>query len=125
MCFSSVSGFFAVICHGSDGHIAVEPVPHNHCRCPEPDERGNQDELGRSVVALSTDHKHCRDVPADSDVIFSVRKNEKTSTYKAIAAKLFVKSILGRTTSFTKCPCARCSEESSFFGPLRTIVLLA
>jgi len=56
MCFSSVCGFSTVICRGSDGHIAVEPVVHNHCECPETTLADHQDKVAGAAIVSSADH---------------------------------------------------------------------
>lgn len=124
ICFSSAGGFSKVICCGSDGHIALEPVFHKHCECPKPDETSSQCRLSGPIIESMPGHGHCTDTVAISGVIISVRKNIKSSTDKLIATK-----ITSKTTSLY-CPTllshflARGSKLSSFHEPLRTVILL-
>jgi hypothetical protein len=62
---------------------------------------------------------------AASDLVVPARKNVKLSLQRVIAANIFLKSISARTTSFFGYTAARRNELSSFFAPLRTIILLA
>ncbi len=125
MCFSSMSSSFMVMCHGSDDHIVVEPVGHNHCDRQESCETGNQNDLTGSVIALANDHDHCKDTVAISSFIVSLRKNFKLSTHKVFAANLCSKSVSIPATSFFRHLAIRSHELSSFFAPLRTVILLA
>ncbi|MHC4911575.1 MAG: hypothetical protein ACYTE5_01050 [Planctomycetota bacterium] len=125
MCFSPVSSLLAVMCHGSDGHIALEPAAHNHCECPEAGEGGNQAGSAGPVIDSSAEHEHCRDTLAASYAVADARKNVKISTQKVLAATLSLKSISTHTTSVCGDPTRRGYELSSFFAPLRTVILLA
>ena len=124
MCFSSVSGFFAVICHGPDGHIAVEPVVHNLCQCSETGETGDEDKYGRIAIVASDGHGHCRDSIASSDVIIPTRKNVRLLTHKVFTNNLVLKSISTSTPFVISRFTARSEGLSSFYAPLRTVVLL-
>ena len=125
MCFSSVSGFFTVICHGSDGHIAVEPVDHNHCQCPETAQTGHRDKFSWAAIGSSADHDHCVDSIATSNIIIPARKNVRLSTHKVSTANLALKSNSTSSTSFFGHWAARGYDFSSFFTPLRSVILLA
>ena len=92
MCFNLVSGFLTVMCHGSDGHVAMEPVGHNHCERQESCETGNQNDFTVSVIAAANNHDHCKDTIAISNFIVPVRKNFKLSTHRIFTANLFLKS---------------------------------
>jgi hypothetical protein len=125
ICVSPISGSFTVICHGANGHIAIEPVWHNHCECPESDGSGHQKKISEFGVNLSSDHSHCKDTLAASGVVFSVRKNTKTQLTKVFVLGLYQKSISNHITSSFRYPLLWNTELSSFFTPLRTIILLA
>ena len=127
MCFSSISGFFTVICHGSDGHVAVEPVVHNHCECSESGENGHRDRPAGTAIESSGDHdhEHCTDTIAASNYIVSARKNLKLSAQKVFMAILSPKSVSTHTLSVFGHPVVQSHESFSFFAPLRTIILLA
>lgn len=124
MCFSSVSGFFTVMCHGSDGHIALEPFVHNHCECSEHSERSHQDTFAGTVIGSSATHDHCTDTIAASNMLIPVRKNVRLSLNDVFTANFFLKPKSIQTTSFLRCSGARSHELYSFFVPLRTIILL-
>ena len=125
ICFSSVSGFLIVICHGPDGHIAVEPAVHNHCQCPETGETADEDQYGKIAVTASDDHGHCRDSIASSEVIIPTRKNFRLSTHKVFTNNLVLKPIAIYASSFLGRFTTRIDGLSSFYAPLRTVILLA
>jgi hypothetical protein len=74
LCVGFLTSSFTVICHGSDGHIALEPVVHNHCLCPESNENAPPVDSTDSLVLFSNDHNHCTDILAASSIIISIRK---------------------------------------------------
>ena len=125
ICFSPVNGLSMVICHGANGHIAVEPVWHNHCGCPESGETGHQENSHESGINLSNAHSHCKDILVTSGLTVSVRKNIKPQLAKVLVQSLYQKSISNHMTSSFRYPLLWNTELSSFFTPLRTIVLLA
>ena len=125
MCVSPISGSFTVICYGSDGHIAIETILHGHCDCPESDENGRQRDSNGSLILFSSDHSHCKDILAASSVVISVRKNIKPQLAKLFVQGLYQKSISNHMTSSFRHPLLWNTELSSFFTPLRTIILLA
>lgn len=118
---SPVGGFSKVICYGPDGHIAIEPVVHNHCECPETD---SQYRLAGSFADASSDHDHCTDKLAISGVILSIRKNIKRSS-KLVVAMLTSKTPLLDCHSILSCFSVLRCEFSSFHEPLRTVILLS
>ncbi|MHC4122845.1 MAG: hypothetical protein ACYSSI_04665 [Planctomycetota bacterium] len=122
---SSISSLLTVICHAADGHTAVEPVWHDHCECPEPDGSGHQKNSSESGIDLSSDHSHCRDSLAMSNLVISVHKNIKPEHDKVFKQNFYQKSISGHMTSSVKYPLLCNIELSSFFTPLRTVILLA
>ena len=125
VCVGPISSSFTVICYGSDGHITVEPILYNHCDCPESDENGHQRDFNGSSILSSNDHSHCRDILATLSVVISVRKNIKTQLAKIFVQGLYQKSISNHMTSSFKHPLLWNTELSSFFAPLRTVILLA
>jgi len=125
ICFSSISGFSTVICHGSDGHIAVELLLHDHCECPETNESDSHYKSTAAKVVSSVEHDHCQDYLASSDVIVQVRKNVEFSAHKVITANFILKHTSNHTPSIFSRYSMWSNDLSSFYLPLRTIVLLA
>ena len=125
MCFSSVSGFFKVTCHGSDGHVAVEPVFHNHCECPEPDHTDNRNNSSESDVDLSFEHNHCKDIMTTSDFYVLAQKNHTTSLLKIVTTNSFLKSVSFDISLHLRYSNTKHDKLSPFFTPLRTVILLA
>jgi hypothetical protein len=125
LCVGPISGSFAVMCCGSDGHVAVEPIFHDHCDCPEADESGGQTDSDGSLIPSSDGHCHCEDAPITSDAVLSVRDNTKLEVPKVFVQDLCQKSTSDCMTNPFSCPLSWSAELSSFFAPLRTIILLA
>lgn len=125
MCFSPVNGLFMVICHGANGHIAVEPVFHNHCDCHEPEGGSNQKDSSESSIDFSSEHSHCKDTLAISGLVISDRKNIKPQPAKLSAQSLYQKSVYDQTISSFRNHLLWNTEFSSFFTPLESIILLA
>ena len=125
ICFSSMGGFSQVICYGSDGHVAMEPVAHKHCDCPESDETASQYDLSGSVIDASPCPGHCTEQLATSGVILSSRKIIKPLSGKLVAAKLVPKTTSLHCPSVVICYSALRWDLSSFHDPLRTVVLLS
>jgi len=124
MCLSPVTGFLTVVCHGSDGHIGIESVTHNHCPCPETTETGNQDKFAAPAIHSSADHGHCRDTTAASSIVISARKNVKLSTQKILISHISRKVDAADASSDIGLA-AYSNTSSAFHTPLRTVILLA
>ena len=124
ICCNSAGGFFTVICHGSDGHVAIEPARHNHCQCPESGEKTGHDEPEGLFIDPATGHEHCTDTIAFSNILIPERKNKKLSTQPALSNTLFLKTISAQSASFCEAWATQCNDLPSFFTPLRTIILL-
>jgi len=124
-CVSPMSGLFTVICYGNDGHIAVEPIGHDHCDCPESEGGSGQKASSEAGIGFSCNHSHCKDSPANSNVVLSVRKNIKPQLAKVFVQSVYQKSISDHRTSSFRYSLLWNTELSSFFTPLRTIILLA
>ena len=125
ICIGCVSGSFTVICHGPDGHVAIEPVVHNHCECPETGQNEKQNKYAETTIDFSADHEHCKDTVVTPNILLPIRKNVKPSTLKIFIAKLIPKPILAYTPSFLSRFATQSGELSSFHMPLRSIILLA
>ena len=124
MCLSPISGFLTVVCHGSDGHIAIESVVHNHCPYPEATETDNRDKFAAPTIHSSEDHDHCRDTIAASSIVISARKNVKLSTQKILISHIYRKADTTNASSDIGLA-AYSNTSSAFHTPLRTVILLA
>ncbi len=126
MCLSPLSGLCAVLCHCSDGYVAVTPLFGSLCECPESDVTGSQARLSdESLIELSTDHDCCKDSVVPSNIIVFAPKNTTLPTSNVIAAHFLLKPVLSQTVPLPGSLSAGCPELSSFFLPLRTVILLA
>ena len=125
MCFSSISGFFTVICYGSDGRVTVAPIVHNHCKCSKTAENADQDNFDGTAIGSYNGHGHCKDTLLTSSFIVPTRKNIKLSPCRVFTANIFLKSISTHATSFSVYSVLQSNELSSFFVPLRTVIILA
>lgn len=124
MCFSPVSGWLMVICHGADGHIAVEPLFHGHCDTSLSCSTGINEDVHGPAIAPQTDHRHCRDTLATSHYFFSARKNIKLPAYDVFTVRLFHQSISTSPASLFGYLTVWRNELTSFFMPLQTVILL-
>jgi hypothetical protein len=125
ICISFLGGLFTVICHGSDGHVAIETSVHSHCECPETDQNNERNKYGETTRVFSVDHEHCKHTTLAPNVLIPIRKNIKPAISKIFIAELTLKPVLAQTPSFFGCFAAYSSELSSFYTPLRSIILLA
>ncbi|HBG27563.1 MAG: hypothetical protein A2Y10_15475 [Planctomycetes bacterium GWF2_41_51] len=107
---SSVSSFFIVTCHGSDGHIMPEPAGHNHCECTD------------SGLGLCGEYDHCKDIVYASHFTVPVRKN-KMPTHKNITSNILL-VLFQPHTAFLKSMIADSNESLSFFAALQTVILI-
>ena len=120
---SPLSGLFTVICHGFDGHVAVEIADHNHCACPEPDDSVSNDSMGMVIVSTS-DHGHCYDTATDSHFIAPVRKNSNFNTHKDFVVDHELKSISQPAPFIFEPSSERDNACLPFYAPLRTVIML-
>jgi len=119
LCYSTVSSAFAVICHGFDGHITVEPVMHSHCECPD------SLSAGETVSLNSSDgHNHCTDSNMTLHAIVSPKKDIRISITKAFMLKPVSKQDLMPISSALKSGFMQ-PLDFRFHAPLKTIILLA
>ena len=125
MCFSSISGFFTVICHGSDGRVTVASIVHNHCKCTKTEETGDQNKSVDRAIDSYLGHGHCKDTLLTSSFIVPTRKNIKLSPCGVFTANIFLKLLSTHATSFSVYSVLPSNELSSFFVPLRTVIILA
>lgn len=126
MCLSPVSGLCAVLCHCSDGYVAVTPLFGSLCECPQSDVNGIAARLSdESFIESSNDHDCCKDSVAPSNIIVFTQKNTAFPISKVITAYVLVKPISSQTSHLTGSLSAGCTKLSSFFLPLRTVILLS
>ena len=125
MCMSPLSGLFTVICHGADGHVAVEVAVHNHCACPEPSGVENHDKSTKGIIDSSSDHGHCNDTAAISNFIAPVRKTINFSGQPFFLAPPVLKTMSLSSPFFVSQSGVRSSECLAFHAPLLTIILLS
>ncbi|MHC5082554.1 MAG: hypothetical protein ACYTET_01250 [Planctomycetota bacterium] len=125
MCFSSVSGFLTVICHGSDGHVAVEPVAHDHCQCPETDTHDDRQAPVEGAIYSADCLEDCQDILAADSFVVSKRKNVRSASEKSIVATFSQPLDVTQATTFSGYLASQSHDLYSFHVPIRTIVLLA
>jgi hypothetical protein len=108
------SSYGNVLCYGSDGHVAIEPLFHNHCGHDEHEHDENQ---GRDSVCLNS-CSPCQDVLIRNDLEPARMKNSVS-----FCNFHFSNSV---SKEITSCFAIRIAqyEISSFFAPLNSIRLL-
>jgi hypothetical protein len=123
MLFNIASGFFAVVCRGSDGHLQLEHLVHKKCPSPEDSCRDESSEH-RESTQLTDIHTHCNDFLA-TDGILAPYKNTKRYVLKEMPSLFTLTDITGRkAVVYTR------SERQSelidpFCSPLRTVIIIA
>jgi hypothetical protein len=122
MCIAPFSGSFAVVCHGEDGHVAIEIAVHDHC--DEGDTKASHGYDEQQAYGTGG-HGHCDDVAIKSDIAVSAKRKDLTNKSKVFANNLHsLKDSNPRNSEFKSC-FGRNVESTSFFTPLSTIILLA
>jgi hypothetical protein len=121
MCFSSVNGFLGVLCHGTDGHFALEAAIHTHCvlDCGQTANNSNTE----TATGLCFAHPHCKDSIATLNA-FNPNSQKNSSSHNLFTLNLVLKPILARTSSFSSRFFVNNDSLSSFYTPLQTVVLL-
>ena len=116
------NGYGNVLCFGNDGHVAIEPAFHDHCSHDH--DHGHYHDSDRTCReeaehVLTVSCSPCTDVMVAADF-------EPVRT-KNLTQSVFVYSGIGLTrapVSFDHGRCGFNADSSSYFTPLRTIVLL-
>ena len=124
---NSVSGFMTVICHGTDGHICVEPVNHSHCDCSIQNELNSEvQEIPPEISGvLFDDHIHCTDTLREL-IFYAIKPNNlKPSILKILTSNFFCSLIKVYNYSPDTYLISNINNLSDFFIPLQTIVILA
>ncbi len=123
----SIAGNLAhwkVLCYGADGHIELESALHE--RCEDPDHSSVSDRTTLSSQAGHENCKHCGpciNVPISNDLVQISNTDQKLNqkflvqtTYMFIDTDKLNSSVYNLVSnSFT---------DTSYFTPLRTVVLL-
>lgn len=125
MCLSSVGRFSTVVCHGSDGHITIEPVLHSHCDCPESAEPHPERGITGYAMGSSHDQWHCTDSVIASTYFVSVKKNVRPLSHTTFVPHSVTDS---NSTAASSLPGRRgmpIEAPSPFHLPLQTVILLA
>ncbi len=120
----SINAFITVTCYGSDGHIAVELLGHNHCMCPQTSEAGHVDKSAGGVETFAICHEHCRDTTVSSTLFIVAKKNVRFFAHNTVTASSILQSISNSSLSCTGNSSFGGDTLTSFFVPLRTVILL-
>jgi uncharacterized membrane protein len=116
---SSVS---TVLCQGDDGHKAIETSLHNHC--PSHAEHGENDGEHGHGRSLAQTHNHCSDTVLTTNLVVSEQKTV-SKTKLTVANNISQKMSDSSANAASKINNCWNIESTSFFTPLRTIVLLS
>lgn len=112
------NGCGSVLCYGNDGHIAVEPIFHNHCDHDHEHKHENRTEHEDIETHLKDKCSPCVDILISTDV-GPIRTQLQPLHNESLLNGVVVNSIdsLGTTNTHRE-------DIFSFFRPLKTIVLL-
>jgi hypothetical protein len=126
MCFSHISGFSAVTCYGSDGHVALEFIGSTSC-CDNIED-GDDSHSASANKALSSSEDGCGpcvDTPLNAEAI---EAHKKTNPVKSTSAEVPAISDL-TIKDYDFCGYQSASKLFASVNPclacLRTIILLA
>jgi hypothetical protein len=113
-----------VLCFGTDGHVELESAFHKRCDHSVQSYASDQNQL--SYEAVHEKNKHCEpcvDVPISIGLAETFRMPEQfNNTYPVPAANLIV---AGDKVNFSEYDSASNTfAASSYFTPLRTVVLI-
>lgn len=117
---SPLSCLFAVVCQGSDGHVAIEVAIHDHCAC-DSETATDSPTFGDS----SSSHSHCIDTSVEADYLTTSRKNLIFTAHCHFSALPNTSQISIISLSSTEHPKTLTNDRSTFYAPLRTIILLS
>ena len=122
VCIALPNSGALVLCHGDDGHAAVESVLHDHC--PSDGEHGENEAAHGHGTSLAQTHTHCSDTMLTTNIAVSEQKTVSKS--KQAAANNICQNLGGSSANAaSKIRSCWNIESTSFFTPLRTIVLLS
>ena len=112
------STFGLTLCHGADGHIAVEPAFHRHCQ------GGHEDSVVRADSTFISDHNegcgHCVDVHLGSSLLAQAKTTRVTPDF---TAPLYLFSVL-QNPSLASAIYSNPIHSISHFSPIDSIILL-
>lgn len=114
-----------VLCFGADGHVELEPVFHNHCDHPV-----HSDASVQNQHSHETSHekgKHCQPC-VDVAISFGLAKishmpKQLNPTSPVAAANVIADTDKINCSAFHLI--SNTSVDTSYFTPLRTVILLA
>ncbi len=122
---SSVQG--TVLCFGADGHVEFEPAlhercsDHDHCRSSEHDRSSSETEREEGGPC---DHGPCVDVPVEVNLARISETTEPLNVaFVAVVADAMV--ALGQFDCLEYNLVSNVFFDTSYFSPLRTVILLA
>ncbi len=113
-----------VLCFGADGHVELESAFHKCCDAPDSSSAPDQNELSYKAGHETCQHcGSCVDIPISSELVQICNTPQKIitkftvlSTYMLIDTDKVNSSVYNlASNSFT---------DTSYFSPLRTVVLL-
>ncbi|MHC4087086.1 MAG: hypothetical protein ACYSU5_18035 [Planctomycetota bacterium] len=114
-----------VLCFGADGHVELEPAFHNHCDHPVHYHASEKNQ--HSHEADHEKGKHCEpcvDIPVSIDLAKISHMPEQSNPTSPVPAANVIAD-----TDTIKCSefylISNISDDTSYFTPLRTVILLA
>ena len=127
MFICSISGYSTVICHGSDGHVSIEYVNHNHCECSDEHESSSeiQDTHPQIPDHLSFNHVHCNDIPIALNLYLTKSNTPDTLIAKALTFVYYKANTRYTNNILDISNISNSHNLPNFFIPLESIVILA
>ena len=129
VCLSLIgsSGYGTVLCYGSDGHVEFESAFHEQCKdhvqsqSTDPGQHSSEAEHEHDKHCHSG---HCVDVPI-SFGLARISQTPEQSHPAFAAANLNAIASVEQADCFEHLPTSNTFVATSYFTPLRTIILLA
>ncbi len=114
-----------VLCFGVDGHVEFEPAFHNHCDHPVHTNPSDQNQLSHEPGHVNGKHcEPCVDIPI-SIGLAKVSHKSKPSNFTSPVPTVNVISDTENINFSAFDLTSNTSVDTSYFTPLRTVILLA
>ena len=110
------AGYENVLCQSRNGHFAIEPSFHNHCRHDEKEHRSNPAEY-YSRLAFVEPCYPCVDMQFEKNLLFPLKIKNTLPHFSSPWQAVFVEHIV-----FSNNPYGT-YDTFSFFTPLRSVIL--
>ena len=124
MCFSHIYGFSAVICHGSDGHVALELIGSKCCDHLESDHNSSLVSPTQAFSSSGHDCGPCVDTPITTEAIEVIKRTDPIKSTIAAMPTILVSTPGGYDFCGYQLASKLFASVNPCLASLRTIILL-